>query len=84
MAVWAQHGHRIWHLLVLVTWMPLLLDRSSSGMQSVTAGKGQQAIIPLAGAPWAGSRGTAAVASHVQDILGEQLASTITTTLVSA
>ena len=43
-AVWAQHGHRTWRLLKLVTWTPLLLEQSSSSMQSVTAGNGQQAI----------------------------------------
>ena len=82
---WAQHGHRIWRLLKLVTWMPLLLDRSSSGMQSVTAGKGQQAIIAPGRGPRGPSQGeTAAVASHIQDMLREQLASAITTTLVFA
>ena len=29
----------------LVTWMPLLLEQTSSGMQNVAAGKGQQAIV---------------------------------------
>ena len=43
-AVRAQHGHRTWCLLKLVTWTPLLLEQSSSGMQSVTAGNGLQAI----------------------------------------
>ena len=57
----ARPGHRIWRLLKkLVTWRPLLLDRSSSGMQSVTAGQGQQVIMAPGRALWLSEREAAA------------------------
>lgn len=85
MASQAQRGHRIWQLLTLAIWMT-----PSAGPELQWHAK-RDSWQRLAShyRPWQGPRGlsqgeAAAVASHIQDILGDRLVSTITTSLVFA
>lgn len=84
-AVRAQHGHRIWRLLKLVTWMAPSAGPELQWHAKCDSWQGPASHYSSWQGPRGPSRGeAAAVASHIQDILGEQLASTITTTLVLA
>lgn len=85
MAVRAQPGHGIWHLLKLVTWMAPSARPELRWHAKCDSWQGPASHYSSWQWPWGLSRGeAAAAASHIQDILGEQLASAITTTLVSA